>query len=82
MLNGSAGAGQVPKPFSSADGRCWVRAVTVVIPETAGVGCCCSCAWATGRAVTVTQGGRVGGYAVTVDLKTNDLTFIQGRPLS
>ena len=28
------------------------------------------------------QGGRVGGYAVTVDLKTNDLTFIQGRPLS
>jgi hypothetical protein len=32
--------------------------------------------------VTVTQGGRVGGYAVTVDLKTNDLTFIQGRPQS
>jgi PKD repeat protein len=32
--------------------------------------------------VTVTQGARVGGYAVTVDLKTNDLTFIQGRPLS
>jgi hypothetical protein len=32
--------------------------------------------------VTVTSGGRVGGYAVTVDLKTNDLTFIQGRPKS
>jgi PKD repeat protein len=32
--------------------------------------------------VTVTQGGRIGGYAVTVDLKTNDLTFIQGRPQS
>ena len=32
--------------------------------------------------VKVTTGGRVGGYAVTVDLKTNDLTFIQGRPLS
>jgi len=32
--------------------------------------------------VTVTQGGRVGGYTVTVDLKTNDLTFIQGRPKS
>jgi hypothetical protein len=32
--------------------------------------------------VTVTQGGRVGGYTVNVDLKTNDLTFIQGRPLS
>ncbi len=32
--------------------------------------------------VTATSGGRVGGYAVTVDLKTNDLTFIQGRPLS
>jgi hypothetical protein len=32
--------------------------------------------------VSVTQGGRVSGYAVTVDLKTNDLTFIQGRPQS
>jgi hypothetical protein len=32
--------------------------------------------------VTVTQGGRVGGYAVAVDLKTNDLMFIQGRPQS
>jgi hypothetical protein len=30
--------------------------------------------------ITVTSGGRVGAYAVTVDLKTNDLTFIQGRP--
>jgi hypothetical protein len=32
--------------------------------------------------VTITGGGRVGSYAVTVDLKTLDLTFIQGRPQS
>jgi hypothetical protein len=30
--------------------------------------------------ISVNKGGRVGAYAVTVDLKTNDLTFIQGRP--
>ena len=32
--------------------------------------------------VTVTGGGRVGAYAVNVDLKTLNMSFIQGRPQS
>ena len=31
--------------------------------------------------VSVTGGGRLGSYVTLVDLKTNDLTFIKGRPL-
>ena len=30
--------------------------------------------------VEVVRGGRVGAYAVNVDLKSLDLTFIQGKP--